>query len=156
MKLNLGSGRKRPEGYVNIDLHGADINCDIRQLPFNDLEADEILAVHVCEHFYLHEIGSVLEEWKRVLKPGGKLIVELPCLDKVLALFMNGSTANMTMWALYGDPATHKDGEPALHKWCYSRQHFRKILELAGFAEITEETPHYHQPTRDMRWVATK
>lgn len=156
VKLNLGAGRKRPEGFINVDLSGADVNCDIRSLPFPDDHADEIMAIHVCEHFYVHEIIPTLAEWRRVLRPGGKMALELPCLDKVLWHFANGSPENFTLWPLYGDPNTHKDGEPALHKWCWSKDQFRKVLKAAGFDDITEEKPHYHQPSRDMRWVCRK
>ncbi len=144
------------EGYLNIDLHDSDLDCDIRTLPFDDGTADVIQAVHVLEHFYYHEIVEVLSEWLRVLKPGGMLIAELPCLDKVLAHFTNGSTQNMTLWALYGDPSTHRDGEPSLHKWCWSKREFMRLLNSVGFTEVEEQQPIFHQPTRDMRWVATK
>ena len=59
MKLNLGCGDKILEGYVNVDVAderaGAapDINCDISGLSiFEDNCAEEILAVHVVEHFW--------------------------------------------------------------------------------------------------------
>jgi predicted SAM-dependent methyltransferase len=156
MRLHLGCGKRRLEGWINCDLHDSDMDMDIRALPFEDNSADEILAVHVCEHFYVLDILSVLKEWQRVLKPGGTIALELPCLDKVIAHFINGNPANMTLWPLYGDPHTHKDGEPALHKWCWSLISFRRLLEQAGFTEITEETPHYHVPSRDMRFTATK
>lgn len=156
VKLHLGCGKRRFEGYLNCDLHDSDMDMDIRKLPFNDEYAEEIVAIHVCEHFYVHEIMDVLVEWRRVLKKGRSLIVELPCLDKVLWHFMNGSTENMTLWPLYGDPNTHKDGEPALHKWCWSIEQFHDLLKAAGFDDITQEKPHYHQPSRDMRWVCRK
>lgn len=156
MKLHLGCGKRKLDGWVNCDLHDSDMDMDIRTLPFEDGSADEIMAIHVCEHFYMHDLLNVLKEWHRVLKVGGVIALELPCLDRVLMHFMNGSPANMTMWPLYGDPSTHKDGEPALHKWCWSKAEFRKVLEQAGFIEITEEKPHYHVPSRDMRFVATK
>ncbi len=156
MRLHLGCGKKKLDGWLNCDLSNSDMDMDIRVLPFQDNSTDEIMAVHVCEHFYKHDIQNVLKEWRRVLKDGGKLVLELPCLDKVLWHFMHGSPANMTLWPLYGDPHTHKDGEPALHKWCWSKFEFRLLLERAGFVQIEEETPHFHQPSRDMRFVAIK
>lgn len=156
MRLHLGCGKRKLDGWLNCDLHDSDMDMDIRELPFQDESADAILAVHVCEHFYLHDILGVLKEWRRVLKPEGKMALELPCLDKVIWHFMNGSPPNMTLWPLYGDPRTHMDGEPALHKWCWSREDFRLLLERAGFSSIEEETPHYHVPSRDMRFVVTK
>lgn len=156
MKLHLGCGKRRLEGWINIDLHDSDMDMDIKTLPFTDNSVDEILAVHVVEHLYIHQILSVITEWRRVLKPGGRMVLELPCLDKVLKHFAAGSPDNMTLWPLYGAPNTHKDGEPALHKWCWSRMQFADLLHAAGFNHVAEETPRYHQPTRDMRWVCYK
>lgn len=156
MKLHLGCGKRRFDGWLNIDLHGSDMNMDIRRLPFDNDSADEIMAIHVCEHFYRHEIQDILSDWYRVLKPGGQMVLELPCLDKVLWHFAKGSPDNMTLWPLYGDPRTHTDGEPALHKWCWSMEEFKLLLEAVGFAEIKQEIPQFHQPTRDMRWASKK
>ena len=156
MKLNLGCGSKKIEGFIGVDIKNADVVADIRHLPFPDESVDEIMAVHVVEHFYVREILKVLRNWYEVLKPGGLMVLELPCLDKVLKHFAAGSPENMTLWPLYGDPNTHKDGEPALHKWCWSTEQFRQLLKAVGFDDIREETPHYHQPSRDMRFVCIK
>jgi len=156
MKLNLGCGKKRIEGWINCDLHDSDMDMDIRHLPFDDNSADEIMVIHCVEHFYVHEIMKILREWRRVLKPDGIIVLELPCLDNILGHFMTGSTNKFTMQGLYGSPSSHKDGEPALHKWCWSKGKFRELLEDIGFTHITEEEPHYHVPSRDMRFVATK
>lgn len=156
MKLHLGCGKRRMEGFINIDLHDSDMDCDIRHLPFDAETADEIVAIHVCEHFYVREILKILRSWYEILKPGGIMVLELPCLDKVLEHFRKGSPENMTLWPLYGDPNTHKDGEPALHKWCWSVDQFRQLLKAVGFDDVREEVPHFHQPSRDMRWVCRK
>lgn len=156
MKLNLGCGKKRWEGFINCDLSNSDMDCDIRYLPFEDGSSEEIHAIHVCEHFYLTEILSVLKEWHRVLKDGGKLVCELPCWDKVRIHIASKSPENMTRWALYGQPETHVDGEPALHKWCYSVDEFKSIMKAAGFSGIEYETPMFHVKQRDMRLVGYK
>ena len=58
MKLNLGCGDKILPGYVNVDVAESragkrpDVLCDLHRLtPFEDNSADEILSVHVVEHF---------------------------------------------------------------------------------------------------------
>lgn len=156
MKLHLGCGKRKWEGFINCDLKDSDHDCDIRSLPFDDGSADEIHAIHVCEHFMLTEILAVLREWRRVLKPGGTLTVELPCWDKVKHHIANHAPEHMTRWALYGDPKTHVDGIPALHKFCYSQSEFMDLLEGAGFVNVVCETPKFHVASRDMRMVATK
>jgi predicted SAM-dependent methyltransferase len=111
---------------------------------------------HVAEHFFITELLAVLTEWHRVLKTDGKLVLELPCWDKVQRLIKADAPDNFTRWALYGQPETHVDGVPALHKWCWSIDEFREVLEAAGFVNIELEQPKFHQPVRDMRWVAIK
>lgn len=142
-----------------MDLASADLNADLRALPLPDDYADRIAAIHVMEHFYQWEVADLLAEWKRVLKPGGALILELPCMDKVFAYIADGIkrgkvSPNFSWLALWGDPR-HKD--PAMcHRWGYFACDMQHILGKAGFAEIKHETARYHFPTRDMRFTATK
>lgn len=97
VKLNLGCGDKILEGYTNVDVASEragilpDIVCDIRNLDkFSDNFADEILAVHVVEHFWRWEVADILREWVRVLKPGGKMILECPNLKSRLRRIFTG------------------------------------------------------------------
>jgi len=47
------------------------------RLSFPDRSFDRLIATHVLEHLPSPEI--VVEEWRRVLKPGGLLSIVLPC-----------------------------------------------------------------------------
>lgn len=51
-------------------------------LNYRDDEFDRLIAVHVLEHIYRPHL--VLREWKRVIKPGGKISVLIPCDPGVL------------------------------------------------------------------------
>src|SRR5690348_3401520 len=58
IRLNLGAGRRRLDGYINVDLAPEpppDIQADARALPLPDAYADEILAIHLLEHLYRWE-----------------------------------------------------------------------------------------------------
>jgi hypothetical protein len=99
-------------------------------------------------------------EWKRVLKPGGKLILELPCMDKVFshiaACVLENKPMKMafTVLPLWGDPR-YKD--PAMaHKWGYCKADLAQLLTDAGFIDVQDEEPRYHFPVRDMRFTAKK
>ena len=164
--LNIGCGAKIWPGFVNIDFPGnwsglkPDVECDVRELLLPDNYADSAYAIHVFEHFYRWEADSVLIEWRRVLKDGGMLILELPCLDKVIGQFMAAIndkkpiTDQQTMWRLYGDPY-YKDPH-MVHKWCYPVAELIEMMESHGFKDVHYEMPKYHVPACDMRIVGTK
>jgi SAM-dependent methyltransferase len=111
---NLGCGKRNGDGWINVDLHSdiADIQCDLRKLELATDSADAVAAIHVLEHFYEWEVYDLLTEWKRVLKPGGKMILELPCMDKVFAYVHNCVNTKeplqpfMTTFALWVIPNT--------------------------------------------------
>ncbi len=154
---NLGCGNKKWDGWINVDLHSniADIKCDLRKLEIASDSADAVAAIHVLEHFYEWEVFDVLTEWKRILKPNGKMILELPCMDKVFAYVHNCVVSKqplqpfMTLLALYGDP---KHKQPAMcHKWGWFQEPLRQMLESVGMERIEFCVPKYHFPFRDMR-----
>ena len=128
---------------------------DLRTLPFPDDYADEMRAIHVIEHFYPWEAVPVVREWVRVLKPGGKIALECPSIDKVLYLMqVPECPPTMTYWALYGDPR-HED--PAMmHHWCYGKKQLARVMSMAGLVDLGTEPPQFHHPLRDMRIVGTK
>ena len=163
IRLNLGCGNKILDGYLNCDYEDnyssnkPDVPCDIKELPFEDNFADEILAVHVLEHFYVWEVEDVLNEWIRVLKPGGKLIIEVPCLDKIINAFIkfNGSPPiNLAMWGLYGDPS-YQDTRMC-HRWCYSEKQLEALLKQVNLKDIESKPAQFHVEIRDMRMEAIK
>ncbi len=102
----------------------------------------------------------MLAEWKRVLKPGGKLILEMPCMDKVIMHLhhcdKNGLNISPTMswFVFWGDPK-YKSPEMG-HKWGYTKDMMHEALKEAGFVDIWFDEPRYHFPMRDMRIEASK
>lgn len=75
IKLNLGSGLRKIEGFINIDNRpevNPDLVCDITQgLPFEDSSVSYVRAHDILEHIPLGKTLPVIEEIYRVLKPGG-------------------------------------------------------------------------------------
>lgn len=56
---------------------------DIFRLPFADNSVDGIWNVGVMEHFTHEQIDSILGEFRRVLRPGGRVILLWPGSDSV-------------------------------------------------------------------------
>lgn len=85
MKINLGSGYKRIDGYINID---GDSNCkpdflvDLEKdkLPFEDNSVDEILAHHILEHIG-NGFFNLLKEIYRVCKNGAVINITVPHMN---------------------------------------------------------------------------
>lgn len=80
-KLNLGCGEFKKEGYINLDwqsLVKPDVAHDLNKFPypFEDNHFDLIEADHILEH--LDKVFDVMKELRRLLKPGGKLIIRVP------------------------------------------------------------------------------
>ncbi len=102
----------------------------------------------------------MLGEWRRILKPGGKMILELPCMDKVFGYVAwcvkhNQNMAPfMTTLALWGDPQ-HKTTE-MMHKWGWFVTPLREMLEAVGMQNITFMEPNYHFKRRDIRVECVK
>lgn len=168
-RLNLGCGHRVLDGYVNVDVAPAragqppDVLCDLRRLePFATDSCDEVMAIHVIEHFYRWEVVDLLREWRRVLKPGGRMVLECPnLLTACEALLSNpqaagpGSASERTMWVLYGDPEWQ---DPLMcHRWNYTPDSLREVMEEAGLVNVRQEPAQFKlREPRDMRMVGEK
>lgn len=170
VRLNLGCGDKILPGYINVDIameragQQPDINCDIRNLEkFENCFADEILAVHVVEHFWRWEVVDILKEWVRVLKPGGKLILECPNLKSACEEFLKNpdlgaqpdGNGQRTMWVFYGDP---RWTDPLMvHRWGYTPQSLAQVMHEAGLLNLRQEPAEFKlREPRDMRITGIK
>ncbi len=52
------------------------VRGDATHLPFEDSFFDKIYAQHLIEHFA--DTVTVLSEWRRILKPGGRMVIATP------------------------------------------------------------------------------
>lgn len=80
MRLNLGCGNKRREGFVGVDRYpceAADLLCDLgKPLPFATSSVDELHLDNVIEH--VRDIPALMREIVRVAKPGARVTVVTP------------------------------------------------------------------------------
>ena len=81
MKLNIGCGNKKIEGYLGVDkfrCEAADYICDIEneKLPFEDNTITGIIIDNSIEHFY--DIPKVINELVRVSRKGTAIKIITP------------------------------------------------------------------------------
>jgi predicted SAM-dependent methyltransferase len=115
------------------------------------------MAIHVFEHLFRHEAVKALSHWRELLAPDGLLILEMPCLEKVLRNFKHRLSPQMTTWGLYGEQTEIANGNHAMqHLWCWSVIELREEMLRAGFIDVASEIPRFHKPDRDMRLVGRR
>lgn len=170
MKINVGCGSRVLDGWHNCDIardpnapRDPETLCDAKSIPLPDECADVVQAIHLFEHLYRWEIDSALAEWRRLLKPGGLLILELPnlvkCCENYLAGRMRGGKDpdQLARWGIYGDPRT--ENHWMNHRWGYSPSELMAILHERGFIRAVEVPTQFHpagRSHRDMRIEAFK
>lgn len=170
IKLHLGCGNKLLEDYINIDgeymIHDQRIIFhDItKEFPIMDNIVDEILSVHVIEHIYKHLLIPMFLEWRRILKPGGFVAIEWPDLLKACKEVVsnpdcfwseNPDLKKCTLKSIYSDASMYPDLE-MIHKWGYSNEYMIKLLKIAGYSNVEEQTNLYGKSFVDSRVVAYK
>lgn len=93
-RLHLGCGPTRLPGWTNVDLLGrsrVDLALDLRRpLPFRDRSVDAIFHEHLLEHLSYSDALALLEECRRVLRPGGVLRVCVPDFGRYARSYASG------------------------------------------------------------------
>jgi SAM-dependent methyltransferase len=136
LKLNLGSGQ-RPfaDPWINVDKQERwkpDIVSDAASLPMlADGSCDLIVLHHVLEHYGCGEAAGLLQECRRLLAPGGSLLVFVPDMKALALMYLEGRLSTQVyMTSVYG---AYMQDEADRHKWGYDRQSLGYFLLGQGF-----------------------
>jgi hypothetical protein len=157
VKLNVGCGDRRLPGYIGVDAvprSAADILAPAHDIPMPDGCASELLAVHVVEHVYAWAVPALLAEWRRLLQPGGLLVLEMPDAMKCARNLIEGrsgkkSPDQLHLWGLYGDDTLR---DPfMMHKagWWFAR--LAPVVRATGFFDVSEHETVFHPAGRGVR-----
>jgi predicted SAM-dependent methyltransferase len=90
LRLHLGCGGERKDGWVNIDLLGdpVDVAWNLANpLPFRSGSVAAVFHEHLLEHLPLQAGDAFLQECYRVLQPGGILRVGVPDAGKLIRAY---------------------------------------------------------------------
>jgi len=136
VKLHLGCGKKRLDGWLNIDCRkfpSVNIVSDLKNLKkFENKSADIIYASHLLEHFSHKETNKILKEWNRVIKKNGKLYLAVPDFNKLILKFMILRNPKVIIAPLFGA----QDYKENFHYTTFNFKSLKKQLKEAGFTKI--------------------
>ena len=146
LKINLGSGHWKFDGWVNVDLdHGSepDVVANLAaDLPFADGVARLMHTEDFIDQLELDQAAAFLNECYRVLAPGGVLRVLTPDMQKLAHLYLNDPARLETLWKNFVHVPLSLDtpGElfpPGMrfagHTFMYDGETFRKLAAACGF-----------------------
>ena len=155
--MNLGCGRCYRPGWINIDAHDgtvADVVANALKLPFTAEALGAIQADHLVEHFDWGRVPYLLSECFRVLRPGGRLVLETPDPEescrRLLAATSEADREASLAWIL---------GRPSpgyAHRWLFDREGLEGLLADSGFEAIRFEEPQTHAYAPGLRAVAVR
>jgi ubiquinone/menaquinone biosynthesis C-methylase UbiE len=100
--LEMTTSRLRAYGYSKFELREA----DCRNLPFEDISFDVIYISYMLDLIPLADMPTILGEFKRVLRPGGRLVLlNMSKADETLTLrekIYQRLPANFVLYVLGG------------------------------------------------------
>ena len=139
MKLSVGCG---PVNFGNDWIHvdgGDHSHIDSKNIVNLDKYADNsfevIYASHVLEYFDRTEVLTVLDEWSRVLKTGGKLRIAVPDFEAMVKLYLEKDyQIESFLGPLYGKMPM--SDETIYHKTTYDFRSLEQVLLGAGFSSV--------------------
>ena len=152
-KLHFGSGKKKVNGWLNIDITNSDINVDFSKasLPLPNNYFESIVSQHVIEHLELkRELEPMLIELYRILKVDGFIYLSCPCIKKICEsyindggeILVNGRKTRDVGYSLNGYPSVQivnelfRQGGTHFNLFDYNLLSY--ILKKSGFTNIKE------------------
>jgi 2-polyprenyl-3-methyl-5-hydroxy-6-metoxy-1,4-benzoquinol methylase len=119
-------------------------------LPVATGAADVVIMSEVIEH--LVDTDSVLDEVRRILKPGGSLLLSTPNLAAwfnrgLLAVGVQPVFSEVSLRGVFGRPGTQVAG----HLHMFTKRALTGLLTARGFTSISVGGARYHDVPRPLR-----
>ncbi len=158
--FDFGCGDLPAKGAIGVDYvenEWIDIVLDLEKTPYTDIPsncAKLIIASHIVEHIKPWLFIDVMNEWWRILKKGGQLVISTPYAGS--AGFWQDPThikGFNEMSFAYFDPLEKNCGD-TLYKiyrpnpWMLKEQHWNMSGNLEILLLKRLDDPSYHKVTR--------
>jgi predicted SAM-dependent methyltransferase len=156
-KLHLGAGEHPRPGWLNTDLHDYGrpeelVYLDARRpFPLPDASFDFVFSEHMLEHLSYAEGLQCLRECLRVLRPGGRIRIATPSLDRLAQLYGSELTDVQRRYLRWAVDSFVPETDAPLpgfvvnnfmrawgHRFVYDRDTLRHALEAAGFVDVED------------------
>jgi predicted SAM-dependent methyltransferase len=156
-RLQLGAGSNVYDGWLNTDVEDYKRKNEIvyldarKPFPLPDNSFDVVFSEHMIEHLSYPDGRRCLAECHRVLRPGGRIRVATPSLDKLVALYGAEPSDLQRRYTRWSIDSFVEDADAYLpgfvlnnffrdwgHRFIYDERTLRHALEAAGFVDIEE------------------
>ena len=151
-RLEIGGGPHAQRGFLHVDIDAAAHHLEwvapAWELPLPDGWVTEISAIHALEHVEPPRLVPTLQEWQRVLAPGGRLQVHVPNGPALMEAFQARPVAEKwpimgSLLGMYCGPEAREPGGLSMrsdHQVIFDVPTLRWALESAGFADFRDLT----------------
>ena len=130
--LHIGCGNViLPKPFENLDtreMSGVDHVCEADKLPFTNDTFDLVYSSHVLEHFERNKTQYIINEWVRVVKPGGTIRLSVPSFEALIRIYEVSGDMEYIIGPLMGGQTYEQN----FHYNMFDKNNLTKYLENAG------------------------
>jgi predicted SAM-dependent methyltransferase len=151
LRLNLGCGEFKLDGFINIDcVEDSRVKPDLKldfieqQLPYEAETVDQIWMIHCIEHIERFKWLVLFSEVLRVLKPNGSFTLAYPEFKECAKRFIDNEGNNRNFWraTLYGRQMYPSD----YHVTPMDSHDLKEVMENYGFYRVNFKAESTNEP----------
>ena len=154
MYLHMGCGPHVLDGFLNIDKYETApgiFNADMYAVPLPEKSCKAIYSSHSLEHLPIRHALLAIQNWAKLLEPGGTLYLAVPDLEEIMRKMLDPNVSDDLKWnwyvyTLFGyqiDSKLKHDTMDApvclgqFHTCGFTKSHLFKLLQDAGLTVAT-------------------
>ena len=164
--LELGAGSTVRDGWITIDtVESCDIIWDLRNgIPFPDKSVSLLYSSHFFEHLSFKEGQRFLDEFLRVMRPGGKFSICVPNARIYIKAYLRNADLDTNTFSIYKpaynettriDYVNYTAYMDDNHKYMFDEENLIYILKSKGMRNVRlrEFNPSLDLKVRDFESI---